>query len=56
MKNSFFMFIYEPQFIADSVVDLMRRSGFEPEFKRWQRSVITATLPAQTDRGIHLII
>ncbi len=27
----------------------MRRSGIEPEFKRWQRSVIAATLPAQAD-------
>ena len=26
----------------------MRWSGIEPEFKRWQRLVITATLPAQT--------
>ena len=29
----------------------MRRSGIEPEFKRWQRLVITATLPAH-DRSL----
>lgn len=33
----------------------MRRSGFEPEFRRWQRLVITATLSAQLPaRGIPL--
>ncbi len=29
MKNSFFMFIYEPQFIADSVVNLMNTQLFD---------------------------
>jgi hypothetical protein len=27
----------------------MRRSGLEPEFRRWQRLVITTTLSAQND-------
>lgn len=35
----------------------MRWSGIEPEFKRWQRLVIAATLPAQSESfaGILLI-
>ena len=32
----------------------MRRSGFEPEFRRWQRLVITATLSARCCTKHHL--
>jgi hypothetical protein len=32
----------------------MRRSGFEPEFRRWQRLVITATLSTPA-LGVHLL-
>ena len=31
----------------------MRWSGIEPEFKRWQRLVIAATLPAQSEALRH---
>ena len=32
----------------------MRRSGIEPESKRWQRLVITATLSAHSDMYTHI--